>query len=105
MSLSETAPEAPYERLLDLTDRLASDPELPVNADTERTLEHLVIAGMADRSIDRELHLLDVVRWLLALVHGRRALRVSHPDIAPDDELALMRVLITRWLHPARRDA
>lgn len=105
MTVTDPGPEAPYERLLDLVDRLASDPELPVNADTERTLEQMAIAGMADRSIDRELHLPDVVRWLVALVHGHRALRVSHPDVDSDDEIALMRVVITRWLHPARRDA
>jgi hypothetical protein len=105
MSVSELGPEAPYELLLDLVDRLASDPGLPVNSDTERTLEQIVIAAMADRSIDRELHLPDVVRWVVALVHGHRAVRMSHPDVDPDEELALLRVLMTRWLHPARRDA
>lgn len=105
MSAIESAPDAPYERLLDLIDRLASDPVLPVNPDTERTLEQIVIEAIADHSIDRELHLTDVVRWLIAMVHGHRAIRVSHPDVDADEELALMRVLITRWLHPARRDA
>lgn len=105
MSVTELVPEAPYERLLDLVDRLASDPELPVNGDTERILEQIAIAAMADHSIDRELHLPDVVRWLLGLVHGHRMLRISHPRVDADEELALMRVLITRWLHPARRDA
>ncbi|MGA8851817.1 MAG: hypothetical protein WB508_08865 [Aeromicrobium sp.] len=104
--MSAPAPaESPYERLLDLVDRLASDPDLPINADTERTLEQITIEALADHSIDRELHLRDVVRWLVALVHGHRAVRVSHPEVDGDEEIALMRVLITRWLHPARRDA
>lgn len=105
MSISASAPEAPYERLLELLDQLSSDPDLPINADTERILEQFVIDAMADRSIDRELHLPDVVRWLIALVQGHRSIRLSHPEVDPDDELALKRVLITRWLHPARRDA
>ncbi|MGJ9421460.1 hypothetical protein [Aeromicrobium sp. CF3.5] len=103
--LTDGAPEAPYEQLLDLVDRLASDPALPVNHDAERTLETIVIAAIADDSIDRELHLADTVRWLTAMVHGHRALRASHPDVDADTELALMRALITRWLHPARPDA
>ncbi len=104
-ALADGAPEAPYEQLMDLVDRLASDPALPVNHDTERTLETIVIAAVADDSIDRELHLPDTVRWLMAMVHGHRALRESHPDVDADTELALMRALITRWLHPARPDA
>lgn len=103
--LADGAPEAPYEQLLDLVDRLASDPGLPVNGDAERTLESIVISAIADDSIDRELHLADTVRWLMAMVHGHRALRLSHPDVDADTELALMRALITRWLHPARPDA
>lgn len=105
MTVADQAPEAPYEQLLDLVDRLASDPALPVNHDTERMLESIVIAAIADDSIDRELHLPDTVRWLLAMVHGHRALRQSHPEVDADTEIALMRALITRWLHPARPDA
>lgn len=105
MSVSDQVPEAPYERLLELVDRLATDPDLAIGHDVERTLEQTVIEALADGSVDRELHLPDVVRWLTAVVHGHRALRVDHPQVEGDTELALMRLLITRWLHPARRDA
>lgn len=98
-------PESPYERLLDVVDSLASDPDVPVNLETERLLEQLVIEGVADSSIDRELHVGDIVRWLTGFIHGHRALRVDHAEIDPDVELALMRTIVTRWLHPARRDA
>lgn len=103
--LANGTPESPYEQLLDLVDRLASQPDLPISHDAERTLETIVIAAIADDSIDGELHLTDTVRWLTAMVHGHRALRESHPDVDADTELALMRALITRWLHPARPDA
>ena len=105
MSVSDQVPEAPYERLLELVDRLACDRDVVIGHDVERTLEQLVIEALADGSVDRELHLPDVVRWLTALAHGYRAIRVDHPEVERDTELALLRLLITRWLHPARRDA
>ena len=105
MIAADASPEAPYERLMDLVGRLAADSDAEINPDVERALEQMVIDAMADRSIDRELHLADVVRWLIGFVQAHRALRHGYPEIDADNEQALMRVIITRWLHPARRDA
>ncbi|AWB91222.1 hypothetical protein [Aeromicrobium chenweiae] len=94
--------ESAWDRLLDLVDRLATDVSLPVGADTEDAFVPLIAGAMEVHDIDSELHVPDVARWLVGLVHAHRAVRATHPDVHPDDDLSGLRVIITRWLHRVR---
>ncbi|MEJ7635959.1 hypothetical protein [Aeromicrobium sp.] len=94
--------ETAWDRLLDLVDHLADNPHLPVAAEGERTFAALCTQAIADGSVDRELHADDTARWLAGLVIAYRAVREAHPDVPSDDDLGMLRVIITRWLHPAR---
>ena len=96
------AAESAWDRLLDLLDHFAADPRLPITADVERTFAALCSEGMAEGTIDRELHVADTARWLAGLVVAHHAVRQAHPEVEPDDDLAELRLLATRWLHPAR---
>lgn len=90
-----------WDDLLDSVDRYASaGVEIP--GGTEAHLLDLVQRAMADRSIDTELHAPDVARWLVGLSLAHRAVRERSPHIDPDLDLADLRLIITRWLHPAR---
>jgi hypothetical protein len=91
-----------WDRLLDLLDHFAASPDLPLSADVERTFATLCEQATADGSVDRELHVEDTARWLVGLVIAHRAVRDAHPEVAPDDDLAVLRVVVTRWLHRAR---
>ena len=55
-----------------------------------------------DGDVDGELHVDDVARWLAGLTTAHRSVRTNHPEIDPDTELAGLRRIVTRWLHPAR---
>jgi hypothetical protein len=96
--------EPAWDRLLELLDQFAGNPNLPLSADVERTFATLCAQAIEDGSVDRELHLPDAARWLTGLVAAFRVVRQAHPEVAPDDDLAVLRVIATRWLHPARLD-
>jgi hypothetical protein len=94
--------ETAWDRLLDLLDHLTTKPELPLGPDVERTFAALCAQAIADGSVDRELHVDDSARWLMGLVVAHRAVRDAHPEVPPDADLGVLRVVVTRWLHPAR---
>lgn len=92
--------DSAWDQLLDLIDRLPTHPDLA--ADLERTVAALTAEAMSDGAIDRELHVADVSRWIVGLIAAHRIVRETHPDVDPDSDLAALRVIVTRWLHPAR---
>lgn len=93
-----------WDRLVDLLDHFAANPDLPLTADVERTLAALCDQAISDGAVDRELHVEGAARWLVGLVIAHRAVREAHPEVDPDDDLGVLRVVVTRWLHPARLD-
>ena len=93
-----------WDRLLDLIDHLAGTPENPLPDDLANQFAGLCEEAARDGSVDRELHPLDTARWLAGLIDAHRAVRSAHPEVAPDVDLAVLRVIVTRWLHPARVD-
>jgi hypothetical protein len=94
--------ESAWDRLLDLIDHLANSAELPDNI--EVVFADLCEEAARDGSVDRELHAADTARWLAGLIAAHLAVRAAHPEVAADDDLAVLRVIVTRWLHPARPD-
>ncbi|MET0822209.1 MAG: hypothetical protein ABWY58_14695 [Aeromicrobium sp.] len=94
--------ESAWDRLLDLVERLAVDPDLPLGAETDAALVDLSTRAIDDRHIDIELRAPDVARWLSGLVTAHRALRDTHADVDADTELGNLLRIVTRWLHPAR---
>lgn len=93
-------PESAFEQLLDHLDQWSSDASTLPDLETLRVL---LEAGRADGSVDGELHADDTARWLVGIVTGAR--RVIDARAVPvDDDLAQLRQLVTRWLHPARLD-
>jgi hypothetical protein len=94
--------ESAWDQLLELIDHLAADASAPVSPAVEQTFARLSAQAIGDRHIDSELHGDDVARWLSGLVAGYRAVRTSHPEVDADTDLADLRRIITRWLHPAR---
>jgi hypothetical protein len=93
-----------WDRLLDLIDHLAGTPETPLPDDIENVFAGMCEEAARDGSVDRELHAIDTARWLAGLVTAHRAVRAAHPEVRADDDLAVLRVIVTRWLHPARVD-
>ncbi|MBC7631282.1 hypothetical protein [Aeromicrobium sp.] len=91
-----------WDRLLDMIDHYADNPDRPVTVELEHTLAGLCVEAAREGSIDRELHMLATARWLSGLVAAHRVIRAMHPEVSPDDDLAVLRVIVTRWLHPAR---
>lgn len=77
-----------------------AETQTPANA--ESILLPIVEQAMADRSVDRELHAPDVARWLVGLTLGHQALRARVQQVDEDLDLADLRLITTRWLHPAR---
>lgn len=68
----------------------------------ETELLPLIEAAMEDRSIDSELHAEDVARWLSGMVAAYLHVRTRHPNESATRELADLKLILTRWLHPAR---
>lgn len=95
--------ETAWDRLLDLIDHLAGNTD-PVPDDIENVFAGLCEEAARDGSVDRELHAADTARWLAGLITAHRSVRAAHPEVAADDDLAVLRVIVTRWLHPARPD-
>ena len=94
--------DSAWDRLLDLIDHLAAAPDRPIGPDLEPAFAELSTQAQADGDIDGELHVDDVARWLTGLVTAHRAVRTAHPEVDPDTDLAGLRRIVTRWLHPAR---
>lgn len=94
--------ESAWDRLLELVDHLAADPSAAAGPDVERTFATLTAQAIEDHDVDIELHADDVARWLSGLITAYHAVRAAHIDVDPDTDLADLRRIITRWLHPAR---
>ena len=94
--------DSAWDRLLDLVDHLAATPERPIGPDVEQDFAELARQAQLDGDVDGELHVDDVARWLAGLTTAHRSVRTNHPEIDPDTELAGLRRIVTRWLHPAR---
>lgn len=84
-----------WDQLLDL---LESTDE----SDLETTFAELAAQAQRTGDVDAELGIPGVARWLNGLVAAHRAVRAEHPEINVDTEVAELRRIVTRWLHPAR---
>lgn len=93
-----------WDQLLDTIDHLAANPDTALDDRVERTFAVLCSAAVEAGSVDRELHVDDTARWLRAMVAAHRDVRGAHPEVAADDDLAVLRLIATRWLHPHRLD-
>lgn len=96
--------DSAWDQLLDSIDHLAGEVDLVLDASVERTFASLISAAIAVGDVDGELHLDDTARWLTAMLSAHRSTRAAHPEIAADDDLAVLRLIVTRWLHPHRLD-
>lgn len=94
--------DSAWDQLLELIDHLAADATTPVDQQVEQTFTRLTGRAIQERMIDSELHDDDIARWLAGLVTAYRAVRTAHPEVDADTDLADLRRIITRWLHPAR---
>ncbi len=97
-------PMEPWDQLLDLIDHLAGDGELVHDESVERTFASLITEAITMGDVDAELHVDDTARWLTAMLSAHRSARAAHPDVAADHDLAVLRLIVTRWLHPHRLD-
>jgi hypothetical protein len=94
----------PWDELLNAIDHLSADQHLVLDDAVERRFAALCTQAIEAGEVDRELHVNDTARWLTALLAAHRAARVAHPDIPADDDGAVLRLIVTRWLHPHRLD-
>lgn len=94
----------PWDELLDIIDHLAADQDAVLDPSVEQAFAELIVRGIENGTVDGELHVDDTARWLCAMLVARRAARDAHRDVAPDDDLAVLRLIVTRWLHPHRLD-
>ncbi|TXL62264.1 hypothetical protein [Aeromicrobium terrae] len=90
-----------WDELLDALDHAVAAPDRPVDP---AEIARLVRQGMDEGSVDRELDPEACGRWIAALTRTHAAVVAEHPDLDSDTELALLRVVVTRWLHPRRLD-
>jgi len=88
-----------WDDLLSMIDRYLRS---GVPDDAEHHLLPVVERAQRERSIDRELRSDDVARWIVCLVLGHDALRQRHRDVPAELDHSDLRLVLTRWLHPAR---
>jgi len=91
-----------WDAIWSVLDDLTSDPELEIDAHTEAGLATFVMRASDEGLVDRELHIESTSRWMLALVEAYRGLMATHSSLDPDTEIATMRLIVTRYLRPAR---
>lgn len=91
-----------WDQLLDTIDHLARDADLVLDDAVERTFATLITDAISDGQVDAELHVDDTARWLTAMLVAHRAAREAHPEVGADDDGAVLRLIVTRWLHPHR---
>lgn len=92
----------PWDELLNTIDHVADDAELVLDEAVERTFAALITEAIAMGDVDGELRVDDTARWLTAMLAAHQSAREAHPDVAADDDLAVLRLIVTRWLHPHR---
>lgn len=91
-----------WDAIWSVLDDLTTDPGLPIDVHTESGLSSIILRASDERLIDKELHIESTARWMLALVEAYRVMMAGHHSLDPDWEIATMRVIITRYLRPAR---
>lgn len=96
--------DEPWDQILDMLDHLASTGATVPNLAVEATFAQLILEAKAEGFVDPELHVDDTARWLTAMLAAHRAARDAHPELPPDDDGAVLRLIVTRWLHPHRLD-
>ncbi len=96
--------EEPWDQILNMLDHLASSADTPPDLTVESTFARLISDAIAEGFVDPELHVDDTARWLTAMLAAYRAAREAHPDVPADDDGAVLRLIVTRWLHPHRLD-
>lgn len=98
---ADGAPDG-WEAIWSVIDDLTTDPALAIDRHIEAGLIGFVLRASDEELIDRELHIEATARWLLALVEAYRSLLARHATLDPDAEIATMRLIISRYLRPAR---
>ena len=96
--------ESAWDQLFETIDHLAAHTELVLDERVERTFADLCTEAISSGAVDAELHVDDTARWLTALLAAHRAARQAHPELDPDEDGAVLRLIVTRWLHPHRLD-
>ena len=94
----------PWDQILDTLDHFAGNPQTIPDAAVEATFARLISEAIADGFVDAELHVDDTARWLTAMLAAYRAARDAHPELSSDGDGAVLRLIVTRWLHPHRLD-
>lgn len=92
----------PWDAIWSVVDDLTSDHDLDIDSQIESGLTSLIMVASDADLIDRELHIEATARWILALVCAYRTLMEKHTSLDPDTEIATMRLIISRYLRPAR---
>lgn len=92
----------PWESIWSVIDDLTSDNSQIIDHVTEAGLAAFIYRASDEKLIDRELHIEATSRWLLALVEAYRTLMAGHTSLDADTEIATMRLIIARYLRPAR---
>lgn len=96
--------EEPWDQILDMLDHLASTAATVPNPAVEATFARLISEAKTEGFVDPELHVDDTARWLTAMLAAHRAARDAHPEMSSDNDGAVLRLIVTRWLHPHRLD-
>ncbi len=91
-----------WDAIWSVLDDLTTDPSIAIDSQTESGLSSFVLRASDEGLVDRELHIEATARWMLALVEAYRGMMAGHTSLDPDSEIATMRVIITRYLRPAR---
>lgn len=91
-----------WDSIWSVLDDLTSDRSLTIDAHTEAGLSTLVLRASDEGLIDRELHIEATARWMLALVEAYRGMMAGHAALDADNEIATMRMIVTRYLRPTR---
>lgn len=91
-----------WDALLDRVDVIA-DARTDVDDAVQAELTELLVGAMRDGTADRELDPGQAGLWIAALLRTHAVVQDAGEDRA-DDALSMLRVIITRWLHPGRLD-
>lgn len=91
-----------WDALLDRVDAIV-DARLDVDPTVQDELTALLVGAMRDGTADRELDPGQAGLWIAALLRTHSLVQDAGEDRA-DDALSMLRVILTRWLHPGRLD-
>lgn len=91
-----------WDALLDRVDAIV-DARTEVDDAVQAELTELLVGAMRDGTADRELDPGQSGLWLGTLLRTHAVVQDAGEE-QPDDALSMLRVIITRWLHPGRLD-